>query len=154
MYRYSYERTEDGVTFGEPEPVEIEYKPVEKRVQFVKADDEKRLVYGIVLEPDTVDHQKDVAPADEIEKACHAFMIRKQQLDLNHQRYVDWGEATIVESYIAPQDLEYEGGGTVKKGSWVMVTKVFSDELWGAVKGGALTGYSIRGTGVRTPREA
>ena len=90
--------------------------------------------------------------AEEIERACHDFMLKSQTLDLEHERELDKVEAAIVENYIASQELTWERNGQttmVQPGSWVMVTKVFSDDIWKQVEEGALTGYSIRGWGVR-----
>lgn len=131
-----------------------EAKRVEKSfyIPIAKADAAKRLVYGVVLEPDTADGQGDTISAEEIELACHSFMLRSQTLDLEHQRELDKIEAAIVENYIAPQELTWERDRettTVPLGSWVMVTKVFAGDIWKQVEDGALTGYSIRGWGVR-----
>jgi len=157
LYRIEYTEDADGaITFGEPVKVEIEYKPVAKsaraKVAFVKADDEKHLVYGIVMEPDAIDTEGDKTSADEIEKAAHGFMLDFQDLDLNHERVLGKQEASIVESYIAPQDLTF-GENLVPAGTWMMVTKVFDDEIWKSVKEGDLTGYSIVGWGIRKPAE-
>jgi cation transport regulator ChaB len=151
LYRYPYTVTDDEITFGEPVKVEIDYKEVVKEVRFLKADGEKRLVYGVVMEPNEIDSQGDMTSADEIEVACHEFMVQKQALDLNHEREIEKGEAAIVENYIAPQNLSFDQG-TALAGSWIMVTKVFADDMWQAIKEGELTGYSIKGRGVRTRR--
>ena len=131
-----------------------EAKRVEKSfyIPIAKADAAKHLVYGVVLEPDAADGQGDTISAEEIERACHSFMLRSQTLDLEHERELDKVEAAIVENYIASQELTWERNGQttmVQPGSWVMVTKVFSDDIWKQVEEGALTGYSIRGWGVR-----
>ncbi|MGQ7174092.1 XkdF-like putative serine protease domain-containing protein, partial [Escherichia sp. R-CC3] len=43
----------------------------------IKSDDEeKRLVYGIVYEPDTLDAHGDFTDAETIEKAAHEFMLK------------------------------------------------------------------------------
>jgi len=50
----------------------------------------------------------------------------------------------VVEFYVAPADFEVKGE-TIKKGSWVLVTKA-SDEVWEQIKKGDITSYSIAGT--------
>ncbi len=107
-------------------------------VPISKVDEEKRLVYGIVLEPDTVDAQDDIISHEEIEQTAHAFLANSRVVYKEHESRVE--DCHVVESYIAPADL-----GDVKKGSWVMVTHVGNDDLWGQLKKGELTGYSIRG---------
>jgi len=107
-----------------------------------KADDEKKLVYGIVYEPDTPDAHGDFMKAVEIEKAAHGFLKDARQIDKQHDFQGGVGE--VVESYVAPTDFEINGE-TIKKGSWVLVTKA-SDEVWERIKKGDITGYSMAGT--------
>jgi hypothetical protein len=114
-----------------------------------KVEAEKRLVYGIVLQPGTAedtDAHKDWVSAATIEKAAHAFLTRyhrQSQLGLQHTVFGEIG-VDLAECYIAPVDFEL-GGEAVTKGSWVMVTKVVDDALWEDVKSGKFTGYSIGG---------
>jgi len=42
----------------------------------LKADVEKRLVYSVIAEPDTVDAQGDVMSAETIEEMAHNFLLR------------------------------------------------------------------------------
>ncbi len=49
----------------------------------------------------------------------------------------------MVESYVAPEDFEMNGE-TLKKGSWVLVTK--ASEVWEQIKKDEITGYSMAGT--------
>jgi len=117
-----------------------------KFIPIAKVDEEKRLIYGIVMEPDAVDSQGDWQTAEEIEKACHKFMIKAQRIYLQHTKPLP--DVRPVENYIAPQDLEFEFKGNkqkVKKGSWIMVTYCGNDSVWQLVKSGKLTGYSVRG---------
>lgn len=114
----------------------------EKPVKVIKSDDEeKRLVYGIVYEPDTLDAHNDYADAETIEKAAHEFMLKYRQIDKNHDFVAGVGE--VVESYIAPADMELNGE-PVKKGTWILTTKA-DEETWEAVKKGEFQGYSLAG---------
>lgn len=107
-------------------------------VSLIKQED-KRLVYGIVLEPETVDAQGDIVSAAEIEESAHGFMLESQVIGRDHEQTAP---ARIVESYIAPADLTI-GGQSVRKGSWVMGVKVQDDAFWEQVKNGEYTGFSI-----------
>ncbi|MGG0902348.1 XkdF-like putative serine protease domain-containing protein [Bacillus subtilis] len=109
---------------------------------FMKEADEQKLVYGIVYEPDTVDAHGDFMTASEIEKAAHGFLKDARQIDKQHDFQGGVGE--VVESYVAPADFEMDGE-TIKKGSWVLVTKA-SEEVWEQIKKGEITGYSMAGT--------
>jgi hypothetical protein len=112
-----------------------------------KMDDEHRLVYCVVLEPDTVDLQEDVVSVETIEKACHTFLVRSRVVGDQHLTKAD---ADVVESYIAPVDFEMEGQ-LVRKGSWIMAVKVHDEVLWKSVKSGEYSGFSIGGTAIRVP---
>ncbi|MEW5069659.1 XkdF-like putative serine protease domain-containing protein [Bacillus subtilis] len=106
-----------------------------------KEADEQKLVYGIVYEPDTVDAHGDFMTAAEIEKAAHGFLKDAREIDKQHD--FKGGVGAVVESYVAPADFEMNGE-TIKKGSWVLVTKA-SEEIWEEIKKGEITGYSMAG---------
>lgn len=115
----------------------------EKEVKLIaKAEDEKKLVYGVVYEPDIQDAHGDFMSADEIQKAAHGFLKNARKIDKDHNFQGGVGE--VVESYVAPADFEVNGE-TIVKGSWVLVTKA-GDEIWEQIKKGSITGYSMAGT--------
>lgn len=133
---------------SEHKPKKSEEGAVEKiyEVPICKVDEEKRLVYGIALEPEVVDSQQDFEKETEIEKAAHQFLIKSRITYKEHKEKTP--DVKVVESYIAPQDLEFEHSGIThkaKKGSWVLVTHIGDDSIWEQIKKGELTGYSIRG---------
>ncbi|WP_100001163.1 XkdF-like putative serine protease domain-containing protein [Bacillus velezensis] len=114
----------------------------QKEVKVIaKEADEQKLVYGIVYEPDTVDAHGDFMTAAEIEKAAHGFLKDAREIDKQHDFQGGVGE--VVESYVAPADFEMNGE-TIKKGSWVLVTKA-SEAVWDEIKKGEITGYSMAG---------
>lgn len=118
----------------------------------VKSGDvEERIVFGIVLEPDTVDSQNDIYNAKEVEKAAHIFMEEHRNIGLQHKAMVN-DKVKILESYISPVDFTIEGQ-LVKQGTWLLKERILDDELWASIKSGDITGYSIGGTGVRTLKD-
>ena len=117
---------------------EIENIKVNK---FIKKEEEKKLVYGVVLEPDSIDLQGDVISSEEIERSAHNYMINSRMIGYRHNSVAD---ARVVESYIYNYD-----DGDIKKGSWVIVVKIFNDELWEKVKNSEINGFSIGGYGNR-----
>ena len=135
----------------------ISFEPaaeIKKQFNIAKQDEEKRLVYGIVYEPETVDLHGDIASAEAIEKAAHNFLpelIKTNDSGLNimHDDPVNISKAAIVESYIQKEDGKL-GEQAIKKGAWVIVTKVFNDQLWADIKAGKFNGYSMEGTGNAT----
>ncbi len=115
-------------------------------VPIIKVDEEKRLVTGIVLEPDEIDAQKDTISPDVIELAAHDFLAdynNRTKMGLMHKVFGDIG-VELVESWIAREDGEMNGS-PVKKGSWLMTVKVLTNTLWKKIKDGEITGFSIGG---------
>jgi hypothetical protein len=106
-----------------------------------KQEGEQKLVYGIVYEPMVEDAHGDFMVAADIEKAAHQFLVDARNVDLQHNFQAGFGE--VVESYVAPVDMEV-GGQLITKGTWVLVTKA-TDEVWNAIKSGDITGYSLAG---------
>jgi len=118
----------------------------DREIRLIKAHEE-RIVFGVVLEPDTVDAQGDTIAAEEIRQAAHKFMEDFGHLGLQHKEIVN-GKLKLLESFIAPVDFDVEGQA-VKKGTWLMAERVIDDSLWAAIRKGEITGYSIGGSAMR-----
>jgi len=121
---------------------------LDKRIPLLKTGEE-RYVLGIVLEPETVDAQKDIYAAAEVREAAHKFMQEYQNIGLMHQGLVNKG-VKILESYLAPAAFELDGT-QVRKGTWLLAVRVLDDELWKQIKAGELGGFSIGGSAQRHP---
>jgi hypothetical protein len=154
-YRVNYSVDGENVTFDGLESwqeVERVWQPkVQKRavVEIGKSDDEKHLVYGVVLKPDPfVDSQGDVMTKEEIEVAAHGFMQKSRLYDLFHVKNLTKQAVVPVESYIAPQDLSW-GDKIIPEGSWVVVSHVADTDIWNKIKKGKINAYSIKGIGYR-----
>lgn len=113
-------------------------------VKLIKQEEEERYVLGVVLVPDEYDSQADTYDAPTVRKAAHWFMEEAQRLGLQHQATIGRDKLRVLESFVAPTNMEIEGS-QVKKGTWLMAARVLDDELWAAVKDGRLTGWSIEG---------
>ncbi len=137
---------------------------MEKEIPILKVDEEKRIVYGVVLDPYIVDTQGDWSPPSEVEKTAHGWMENSRTIGLGHRKEAD---AVPVESFLMPypSDEDYSkamkndphkvykfkfGSGFVHSGSWVLGTKVNDDATWKLVKSGELGAYSIGGHGARS----
>ena len=116
---------------------------------------DERFVLGVVLEPltsvDEADAQGDIYDAATVKRAAHTYMERYQNVGLQHKEMVS-DRVILVESYIAPVQMNL-GGTVIKAGSWMMGLRIEDDEMWAAVKSGAITGLSIGGWATRTPVE-
>ncbi len=113
---------------------------------------DERYVLGVVLEPEMVDAQGDIYSAEEIRQAAHRFMEEFGGLGLMHRLQVN-GQVRILESYLAPVDLEV-GGVKVRRGTWLLAVRILSDALWEQVKDGTLGGFSIGGSARPIPETA
>ena len=114
----------------------------------VRKEAAKRLIIGVVYEPDFVDLQNDFADADEIQKAAHRFLVDYRKVRVMHEEEAP--RTDIVESYIAPQTLSIDGMD-VRKGTWIVAIKVNDDALWKKVQDGEYKGLSLGGTAHRQP---
>lgn len=117
---------------------------LKKSVKILKADTKSHIVYGVVLEPDTVDLEGDIITAEEVEKAAHLFLEDSRLIKQDHKDAVD---AIPVESYVTKSEFELNNE-TVKKGAWVAGVKV-ADAVWADVESGKINAFSIGGAGHR-----
>ena len=158
-----------GVTWSARIKAQIQREEASKSKQPVaisKADDAKRVVYGVVLDPYLVgDAHNDWVSAQEIEEAAHGWMAGSRVIGLEHN-----GEekgATVVESWLHPYPTTEDyraaikgephqayrskfGNDVVHSGSWILGVKL-SPERWADVQEGKLNAFSIGGTGTREP---
>jgi hypothetical protein len=107
----------------------------------LKQNDERRLVYGIVLVPFKRDTQGDVFSDVQIMDAAHEFMLRGGEVRDMHRRVV---QAKVVESVIVPPGGLNWYGTFIPEGSWAVAIKVFDEVVWQAIKSGARRGLSAR----------
>jgi hypothetical protein len=117
---------------------------IAKTVEILKTDEEKHLVYGVVYSPEETDSQGDVASAEEIEKAAHAFMSNRRihQVDKNHN--LQPTEGNVVESWVTKTEDDIFGT-EAPVGSWAVAIKVKNDETWAQIKKGEISGLSLMG---------
>ncbi|MGB7545811.1 MAG: XkdF-like putative serine protease domain-containing protein [Methanothrix sp.] len=81
----------------------------------VKADVERRLVYSVIAEPDTVDAQGDVMSAETIEEMAHNFLLRPRKFDNRH----DWMEldaALSSHGFRGKLQCSWERGSRLNRG--------------------------------------
>lgn len=145
----------DGAGPGQGKPAN--QAVVKRDFSFIAKAVKKQIVYGIVLEPDTVDLQSDTVSVDEIERTAHLFLADVQSqrpgagIGKSHTGNVlGLKTARVVESYLAPADFEL-GGQEVRKGTWVAAVHVADPAEWAKVESGEFNGFSIQGTGRRIP---
>jgi hypothetical protein len=121
---------------------------IQKQVQIAKIDDDKRIVKGVVYQPDIADAHDDQMDEVEIEKAAHLFMEKQHTYNIDKQHDLEADKGFVIESYIAPCDMTL-GEQQIVKGSWVAAVKVTEDDTWESIKKGEITGFSMWGIGKR-----
>jgi uracil-DNA glycosylase family 4 len=136
-----------GLPGEKPQKINVQTAKIEKQyyADILKADDEKQIVTGVVLEPNSTDSQGDHMTPDEIEMAAHFFMEKSRIIGDSHHKKA---QADLVESYIAPDDFALNDQ-KVKKGTWVISVRITDPDLWKLVKSGYYTGFSVGGYGIR-----
>lgn len=134
-----------------------------ERVGIYKADHEKRIVYGVVLDPYIIDAHNDYLSPSVIEETAHDFLSESRVVGLDHDK--EASGAKVVESWIQPYPTPEDyraaidgkphkayvqnfGEEVIRSGSWVLGVKL-TPELWSKVKSGELNGFSIGGYGKR-----
>ncbi len=105
-------------------------------------DEDERLFTAVVLRPEVVDAHGDIYSHDVVKQACHDYVAFCMNSNVQHQFDVEKSEMAIVESYIAPCDIDFEKGKALK-GDWVMTAKIHNDTLWDMCKSGKFTGFSV-----------
>jgi hypothetical protein len=150
-------------TINERYEREREREKASKRVGIYKADESKRIVYGVVLDPYIIDAHDDYLSPAVIEETAHDFLSESRVVGLDHNGAADG--AKVVESWIQPYPTpeDYKaaiegkphkayaqsfGDDVVRSGSWVLGVKL-TPELWSRVQSGELNGFSIGGYGQR-----
>lgn len=122
------------------------------RVPIFKMNSAKQIVYGVVLSPNESDLQDDMMTAEDIEKTAHGYLEKSRAVGSGHDKEI---HAFPVESYIAPQDMEWTdsqyGPQKVSKGAWVLGVKIVDPKEWRKVVNGDYTGFSVGGFGLRDP---
>jgi hypothetical protein len=119
----------------------------EPTIEVAKAVDvEKRQALFVALmahkDETSFDLHGDTYDAEEVEKACHSYNTSCMKTNLGHVVMVDDNVCSVIESYIAPVDMQI-GDQYVTKGSWLQVWQFADDDLWQGVKAGEWSGISI-----------
>ena len=127
-----------------------------QKVQFKTIDEEKRIVVGLVLEPNKLIPRNGgdgepfnmIFSEDTITSLCYAFTKNEynKNSSIEHSDSKIEG-VTFVENWIVRDEKIDTGialGLDVKKGQWLSVSKIDNDEVWDDyIKTGAVKGFSI-----------
>jgi len=129
----------------------------------IKSAEEKKIVYGVVLDPYVIDLQSDWIPPAEIEATAHDFIKKSRVIGFEHIKKAD---AQIVESWVEPYPTtdDYKaaidgrphkaftrqfGDDEVHSGTWVAGVQLGEKE-WEMHKQGKLNAFSVGGFSFKT----
>jgi len=117
-------------------------------MELFKENPEKQIVYGVIFEPDAVDAQDEFVSKDDIEDCAHDYLIKMRRekgcrAKLSHEVDID-SRADIVESYLAPCDIQVGEDSLIKEGSWIVAMKIHDEVLWKETRRN-IVGYSAGG---------
>lgn len=128
-----------------------------------RALEDKRIVYGVVLDPYIIDAHNDWISPNDVEETAHGWFLGSRLVTLHHKTHAD---AKAVESSIVdyPSRRDYAaartgeqhrawrrkfGDDVVHSGAWILGVQL-SPELWDAYKRDEIAAFSIEGFGVRS----
>jgi 2'-5' RNA ligase len=133
--------------------------------RIAKSDEDRQIIYAVVLDPYQVDLQNDWVPPAEIEQTAHDFLAKSRVIGFRHRGALEGAEVveSLVELYPSPEDRRLAfanqphrayrrkfGADTIHSGAWVLGVRL-PDEIWAMYKRGEIDAFSIGGSGVRTP---
>lgn len=111
-----------------------------KSIPIRKADEENKVVKGVVYAAHYVDSDGETMTPEDVRKAAWEFLAnsREKNIDVNH----NWKQSGcyVVESYVTEAEDEY-----FPSDAWVLGVKC-TDEVWEEFKAGNLNGFSFGGS--------
>lgn len=112
----------------------------------IKAKEHYVLVPALV--PNKPDFYGDIVDEQTIKEAAYKWFMDYRKAGIMHKSILDDDDVKVVESYIAPVDMEINGK-KIKKGTWLLGFKIFNNKLWELIESGIIKGVSIEGFGRR-----
>jgi uracil-DNA glycosylase family 4 len=134
-----------------------------KRIQIAKADESKKHVYGVVLDPYVVDAHNDWIPPKVIDDTAEKFMTDYRMISAHHMKATDAQVvSSFVEEYPSKDDRAKAWAGEphrvyrrkfgddyLHSGAWVLGVKL-PDDLWERFLRGEFEAFSIEGFATKT----
>jgi len=126
---------------------------------------EEHIVASAVLVPGVTDYYKEIYDEETVRAAAYYFLENlwiddEHGMDVMHDGVIIRDALRPVQSFVIDTEITYtsevdvlEDGHpskdiqtlTLPKGTWIMYARIVSDILWGKVKDGTYTGFSMAG---------
>ena len=126
-----------------------------KVLMYQVADEEKRLVRGVVMRADFPIYRYDqkfgeyyiIYKADQIRVMAEKYLLESRQNDVNlmHEKDSDVEGVQMVQYFIKGSGISVEGFDEIADGSLFAEFHVVNDEVWDSIKEGTYKGFSLEG---------
>lgn len=119
-----------------------EFIPVERQKEW------KRVVYGVVADPENVDSEKRRITPEAIESMAWDFLENFCNFGIKHQKDNNGNPIVLndkikpVESWITQEKIT-RNGIKIPIGAWVVAVRIHDDKIWDMVLKGILRGFSF-----------
>jgi len=110
-------------------------------------DNGELTVAGVVLRPSVVDKQGEKYSPEVVKETAENWLMNYAHMALQHTKVLDkQKQVGVLQSYIAQTNFTYPGSNyKIKKGDWVLVTKLFDKKIIAGIMEGRINSYSIGG---------
>jgi hypothetical protein len=135
----------------------LKFKEQPKQVLFAVADEDKRLVYGVIMRADFPIYRKDdqmgefyiIYKAETIRQMAEKYLAdgKCNNVNLMHQDGSDVEGVQMVQYFIKDSAMGVSPAGfdNISDGSLFGEFHITNDEVWAAVKDGTYKGFSLEG---------
>ncbi len=135
----------------------LKFKEQPKQVLFAVANEEKRLVYGVIMRADFPIYRRDnemgeyylIYKADTIRQMAEKYLAdgKCNNVNLMHQDGSDVEGVQMVQYFIKDSAMGVSPAGfdNISDGSLFGEFHITNDEVWAAVKDGTYKGFSLEG---------
>jgi hypothetical protein len=142
------------VPFKEPEVEEVPGLIISIRksqLQTVESPKERRLVTGVAMAAHEVDGEGEWFSDETCLDSMIDYMVKSRNVGFEHVVDIN-NDVDIIENWQLRDDTQH-AGKLVRKGSWMMTLRIYSDRYWNAYKNGTLAGFSVGGKGYNVSTE-
>lgn len=104
-----------------------------------RLDEGRRVVFGVVYQPNRIDAKGFFMEPEEVEKMAHRYMklpYLQHSIDTQHDNIPN--SCYPIESFIARK-----GDPDYVEGSWVLGVKIGNDDIWEQIVNGKLNAFSM-----------
>ena len=117
------------------------------------ADEEKRLVYGVVMRADFPIYRRDerfgeyyiIYKPETIRMMAEKYLAESRQNDVNVMHSTDVDGVQMVQWFIKGDGVSVDGFEDIADGSLFAEFHILNDDVWEAVKAGDYKGFSLEG---------